>query len=161
MKVFLTTSLVLICLLGGAIHSIGQGIQVESAFYGSRDGVGVDVTSRVQRFADYGEPFRVGSETLRIDPSPNRPKTLTVVYYINGRRISETVPEGEVFYFRSGKSSSGAKGTTHLVLLSLRESLFPLTALDDKRIIVTVQSPRTGRNFFKIYKTPICCIGVP
>jgi hypothetical protein len=104
MKVFWTTSLVLICLLAGAINSIAQGIQVESAYYGSRDGVGVDVTSRVQRFADYGEPFRVGNETLRIDPSPNRPKTLTVVYSVNGRRISETVPEGEVFYFRSGGS---------------------------------------------------------
>ena len=101
MKVLWTTSLVLICLLGGAINAISQGIQVESAYYGSRDGVGVDVTSRVQRFADYGEPFRVGNETLRIDPSPNRPKTLTVVYSVNGRRISETVAEGEVFYFRN------------------------------------------------------------
>jgi hypothetical protein len=116
MKVFWTTSLVLICLLGGAINSISQGIQVESAYYGSRDGVGVDVTSRVQRFADYGEPFRVGSETLRIDPSPNHPKALTVVYYVNGRRISETVPEGEVFYFRT----SGTKGTTHTKVTKVR-----------------------------------------
>jgi hypothetical protein len=120
MKVFWTTSLVLICLLCGAINSISQGIQVESAYYGPRDGVGVDVTGRVQRFADYGEPFRVGSETLRIDPSPNRPKTLTVVYNVNGRRISETVPEGEVFYFRSGKNSSGAKGTTHTKVTKAR-----------------------------------------
>src|SRR5260370_10537227 len=81
---------------------MGQGIRVESAYYGSRDGVGADVTGRVQRFADYGEPFRVSNDTLRIDPSPNRPKTLGVVYYISGRRISETVPEGEVFYFRNG-----------------------------------------------------------
>lgn len=101
MKVFWTPSLVLLCLLFGAIDSMSQGIRVESAYYGSRDGVGLDVTRRVQRFADYGEPFRVSNDTLRIDPSPNRPKMLTVVYYVNGRRISETVPEGEVFYFRN------------------------------------------------------------
>jgi hypothetical protein len=94
--------LVLFYLVFGAINSIGQGIRVESAYYGSPDGVGVDVTGRVQRFADYGEPFRVSNDTLRIDPSPNRPKTLRVVYYVNGQRISETVPEGEVFYFRNG-----------------------------------------------------------
>lgn len=102
MKVFWTPSLVLLCLLFGAIDSMSQGIQVESAYYQSRDGVGIDVTRRVQRFADYGEPFRVSNDTLRIDPSPNRPKMLRVVYYVNGRRISETVPEGEVFYFRNG-----------------------------------------------------------
>jgi hypothetical protein len=102
MKVFWTSSLVLLNFFFGAIDSMGQGIRVESAYYGSRDGVGADVTGRVQRFADYGEPFRVSNDTLRIDPSPNRPKTLRVVYYIGGRRISETVPEGEVFYFRNG-----------------------------------------------------------
>jgi hypothetical protein len=102
MKVFWTPSLVLLYLLFGAIDSMGQGIRVESDFYRSRDGVGIDVTGRIQRFADYGEPFRVSNETLRIDPAPNRPKILTVVYYVDGRRISETVPEGEVFYFRNG-----------------------------------------------------------
>ena len=113
MKVFRATSLVLICLLGGAINSIGQGIRVESAYYGSSDGGGVDVTSRVQRFADYGEPFRVSKETLRIDPSPNRPKTLTVVYYVNGQRISETVPEGEVFYFRNIRTKRDSSHEGH------------------------------------------------
>jgi hypothetical protein len=106
MKVFCPPSLVLLYLVFGAINSIGQGIRVESAYYGSPDGVGVDVTGRVQRFADYGEPFRVSNDTLRIDPSPNRPKTLRVVYYVNGQRISETVPEGEVFYFRNGGSAN-------------------------------------------------------
>src|SRR5271165_1207380 len=101
MKVFWTPSLVLLCLFFGAIDSMGQGIRVESAFYGSRDGVGIDVARRIQRFADYGEPFRVSNDTLRIDPAPNHPKILTVVYYVDGRRISETVPEGEVFYFRN------------------------------------------------------------
>jgi hypothetical protein len=102
MKTFLTPSLMLFSLLFGAIHSMGQGIRVESAYYGSRGGAGVDVTRRVQRFADYGEPFRVSNDTFRIDPSPKRAKTLTVVYDLDGRRISETVPEGEVFYFRNG-----------------------------------------------------------
>ena len=91
----------LLCLLFGAIDSMGQDIRVESAYYGSRGG-GVDVTGRVRRFADYGEPFRVSNDTFMIDPSPRRPKTLTVVYYLNGRRFAETVPEGEVFYFRNG-----------------------------------------------------------
>jgi hypothetical protein len=102
MKVFWIPSLMLLCLLSGAIDSIGQGIRVESAYYGSRGGGGVDVTGRVQRFADYGEPFRVSNDTFRIDPAPRRAKTLTVIYYVDGRRISESAPEGEVFYFRNG-----------------------------------------------------------
>ncbi len=89
---------------------MGQGIRVESAYYGSRSGPGVDVTGRVQRFADYGEPFRVSNDTLRIDPAPKRAKTLIVVYYVNGRRISETIPEGEVFYFRNGGYAQGGPG---------------------------------------------------
>jgi hypothetical protein len=89
-------------LLLGAVDSMGQIIRVESAYYGSRGGGGVYVTGRVQRFADYGEPFRVSNDTFRIDPSPQRPKTLIVVYEVNGHRISEAVPEGEVFYFRNG-----------------------------------------------------------
>jgi hypothetical protein len=88
-------------LLFGAIESMGQGIRIESAYYGSRGG-GADVAARVQRFADYGEPFRVSNDTFRIDPSPGSPKTLTVAYYLNSRQFSETVPEGEVFYFRDG-----------------------------------------------------------
>ena len=103
MKAFWFPSLVLLFFIFGVINSMGQGIRVESAFYGSHDGRGVDVTRRVQQFADYGEPFRVSSDTLRIDPSPGRAKTLVVVYFVNGRRISETVPEGEVFYFRNGR----------------------------------------------------------
>jgi hypothetical protein len=105
MKAFCSSSMVLLFLVFGASNLMGQGIRVESAFYGSRGGasVGVDVTSRVQRFADYGEPFRVTNDTLRVDPSPDRVKALVVVYFVNGRRVSETVPEGEVFYFRDGR----------------------------------------------------------
>lgn len=95
-------SLALLCLFFGAVNSMAQDIRVESAYYGTRGGGGAYVTGRVQRFADYGEPFRVSNDTLRIDPSPNRGKTLRVVYSVNGRRFSETVPEGEVFYFRNG-----------------------------------------------------------
>ena len=97
---FWTSSLTLWCLLFGAIESMGQGIRVESAYYGSRGGGGVDVAARVQRFADYGEPFRVSNDNFGIEPSPGSPKVLTVVYYLNSRQFSETVPEGEVFYFR-------------------------------------------------------------
>ena len=85
---------------------MGQSIRVESANYGSRNGAGADVTQTVQRFADYGEPFRVNNDTLSTDPSPNDGNTLVVVYYANGQRISDAVPEGEVFYFRSGRDSN-------------------------------------------------------
>ena len=94
-------SLALLYLFFGAVNSMAQDIRVESAYYGAGGG-GAYVTGRVQRFADYGEPFRVSNDTLRIDPSPNRGKTLRVVYSVNGRRFFETVSEGEVFYFRNG-----------------------------------------------------------
>ena len=84
---------------------MGQSIRVESAYYGSRDGTSADVTQTVQRFADYGEPFRVNNDTLSTDPSPNHEKTLVVVYYANGQRISDAVSDGEVFYFRSGRDN--------------------------------------------------------
>jgi hypothetical protein len=60
---------------------------------------------QVQRFADYGEPFRVNNDTLSTDPSPNDGNTLVVVYHANGQRIFDAVPEGEVFYFRSGRDT--------------------------------------------------------
>jgi hypothetical protein len=101
MKPFRSLPLILLFLQVGVFCLMGQGIRVASAFYGSPNGVGADVTSRVQQFADYGEPFRVGKETLRIDPTPTRRKTLVVIYDLNGRRISDSVEEGDVFYFRN------------------------------------------------------------
>src|SRR6202047_3507318 len=106
MKAPWTQSLVLVFINIGIFCSMGQGIRIESAYYGAPNRIGVDVTRRVQRFADYGEPFRVGNDTLRIDPSPNHPKALVVIYEVAGRRISECVREGDVFYFRSGGESS-------------------------------------------------------
>jgi hypothetical protein len=106
MKVYWSQSLLLLLFLNvGVFCSIAQGIRIESAYYGAPKAIGVDVTRRVQRFADYGEPFRVGNDTLRIDPSPNHAKTLVVVYNVNGRRISDCVSEGDVFYFRNGGES--------------------------------------------------------
>lgn len=114
MKLYWSPSLVLFFLNIGVICSIGQGIQVESAYYGVPNRAGIDVTRRVQRFADFGEPFRVGSDTLRINPSPNRPKVLVVIYEVNGQRISDTVREGEVFYFRNGAEfGAGPEGHRH------------------------------------------------
>src|ERR1700719_5151268 len=101
-----SASLVLVFIHFGICCALGQDIRIASAYYGSPNEVGVDVTHRVQRFADYGEPFRVGNDTLRIDPSPNHPKALVVIYMVDGRRISECVREGDVFYFRSGGESS-------------------------------------------------------
>ena len=105
MKAFWSPLLALSFLLIGVLCSMGQSIRVESAYYGSQDGAGADVTQTVQRFADYGEPFRVNNDTLSVDPSPYHGKTLVVVYHANSQRISDAVPEGEVFYFRSGRDS--------------------------------------------------------
>ena len=105
MKASWSPFLVLLFLNIGVFCSIGQGIRIESAYYGLPNNVGVDVTRRVQQFADYGEPFRVGNETLRIDPSPNHAKALVVIYEVNGRRMSDCVQEGDVFYFRNGAES--------------------------------------------------------
>ncbi len=102
MRASWSLSLIWLFLHIGVFCSIGQSIRVASAYYGSPNGTGVDVTRRVQQFADYGEPFRVGNETLRIDPSPNRPKALVVIYEVNGHQISDSVREGDVFYFRNG-----------------------------------------------------------
>src|ERR1700732_3548274 len=88
MKAFGYTLSVTFILLAGVSTSVAQRVKVESAYYGTRDR-SKDVTRRVQRFADYGEPFRVSNDTLRIDPSPNHPKALVVIYVIAGRRISE------------------------------------------------------------------------
>jgi hypothetical protein len=105
MKAFWSPLLPLSFLLIGVLCSMGQSIRVQSAYYGSRDGAGADVTQTVQRFADYGEPFRVNNDTLSTDPSPNHGKTLVVVYHANGQRISDALPEGEVFYLRSRRDS--------------------------------------------------------
>ena len=105
MKASWSPLLALSLLLIGVLCSMGQSSRVQLAYYGSRDGAGADVTQTVQRFADYGEPFRVNNDTLSTDPSPNDGNTLVVVYHANGQRISDAVPEGEVFYFRSGRDT--------------------------------------------------------
>jgi hypothetical protein len=107
MKPYWSLPLILVFLQVGLFCSIGQGIRITSAYYGSPNAAGVDVTRRVQQFADYGEPFRVGKETLRIDPSPNRRKSLVVIYEVNGQKISDCVPECDVFYFRNHRELSG------------------------------------------------------
>jgi hypothetical protein len=91
----------LILLNIGANFAIGQGIRVRSAYYGPSNGAGIDVRRQVQHFADYGEPFRVGSDSLRIDINSDQPCILVVMYELNGQQISERVREGDVFYFRN------------------------------------------------------------
>jgi hypothetical protein len=105
MKPYWTLLLILLFLQVGVFCSNGQGIRVASAYYGSPKRVGVDVTRRVQQFADYGEPFRVGKETLRTDPYPNHRKILVVIYQLNGRQFSDSVEEGDVFYFKSARET--------------------------------------------------------
>jgi hypothetical protein len=110
MKVSWSPVLVLLFFNIGITCSLGQRIEIESAYYGVPNRAGVDVTRRVQRFADFGEPFRVGKDTLKVDPDTDRSKVLVVNYEVSGRRISDSVREGEVFYFRNGtEAHAGAK----------------------------------------------------
>jgi hypothetical protein len=121
MKPYSSLALTLLFLHLGLFCSIGQAIRVASAYYGSPNGSSVDVTRRVQQFADYGEPFRVGKETLRIDPSPKHRKALVVIYEVSGRRISDTVLEGDVFYFRNAEETHG---DWHKPVLRIKKALY-------------------------------------
>ena len=96
-------------LLGAVSSSLAQRIKIESAYYGTPER-GRNVTANVQRFADYGEPFRVSNDTFRMDPAPGQVKALVVVYYVEGRRMKETVREGAVFYFRGGGYADAGPG---------------------------------------------------
>ncbi len=87
----------------GASLAIGQEIRVRTAYYGPSDGPSVDVRREVKHFAEYGEPFRVGSDSLRIDIRTNLPCVLVVKYELNGQLITERVREGDVFYFRNAR----------------------------------------------------------
>jgi hypothetical protein len=103
--IFSVTFILLACISS----SLAQRIMVESAYYGAPDR-GRDVTAHVQRFADYGEPFRVSNDTFRMDPAPGQPKRLVVVYSVEGRRIRDSVNEGDVFYFRGGGYADAGPG---------------------------------------------------
>jgi len=109
MKVFGHTLAAIFILLAAASPSLAQRINVESAYYGT-SARSRDVTGRVQRFADFGEPFRVSNDTFRMDPVPGQRKTLVVVYNVKGRRITDSVEEGDVFYFRAGGYAESGPG---------------------------------------------------
>ena len=109
MKVFGYTLAVIFVLLAAVSPSLAQSINVVSAYYGT-SARSRDVTGRVQRFADFGEPFRVSNDTFRMDPVPGQKKTLVVVYNVEGRRITDSVEEGDVFYFRGGRYADAVPG---------------------------------------------------
>jgi hypothetical protein len=109
MKVFGYTLAVIFVLLAAVCPSLAQSINVVSAYYGT-SARSRDVTGRVQRFADFGEPFRVSNDTFRMDPVPGQKKTLVVVYNVEGRRITDSVEEGDVFYFRGGRYADAVPG---------------------------------------------------
>ena len=109
MKVFGYTLVAIFILLATVSPSLAQTINVESAYYGT-SARSRDVTGRVQRFADFGEPFRVSNDTFRMDPVPGQKKTLVVVYNVEGRRITDSVEEGDVFYFRGGRYADAGPG---------------------------------------------------
>jgi hypothetical protein len=96
-------AIALLLLSIGANSAFGQAIRVRSAYYGPSNRVGMNVRRQVQHFADYGEPFRVESDTLGSDSNSEQPCVLVVEYELNGRRISERVREGDVFYFRNAR----------------------------------------------------------
>ena len=117
MKLFGYTVSVIFFLLAYSLDASAQRIKVESASYGTVER-NRDVTDQVQRFADFGEPFRVSNDTFRMDPAPGQKKTLSVVYTVEGQRTSDRIQEGDVFYFRSGKyadTGSGYNGILHVV----------------------------------------------
>jgi hypothetical protein len=109
MKVFGYALAVAFILLATVSLSPAQSINVVSAYYGT-SARSRDVTGRVQRFADFGEPFRVSNDTFRMDPVPGQKKTLVVVYDVGGRRITDRVEEGDVFYFRGGGYADAGPG---------------------------------------------------
>jgi hypothetical protein len=109
MKVSGCTLAVIFILLAAASPSLAQSINVESAYYGT-SARSRNVTGRVQRFADFGEPFRVSNDTFHMDPVPGQKKTLVVVYNVKGRRITDSVEEGDVFYFRGGGYTDAGPG---------------------------------------------------
>src|SRR6266446_7182760 len=88
MKAFGSIFPVTFILLACISSSLAQRIMIESAYYGAPDR-GRNVTADVQRFADYGEPFRVSNDTFRMDPAPGQTKRLVVVYGVGGRRIKD------------------------------------------------------------------------
>jgi hypothetical protein len=98
---------VLLMVLAFASSAVAQRIYVESAYYGTRNRGGMDVTREVQRFARRGDPFRVSNELFGYDPSPTHQKTLVVVYVVDGRRYRTSTDEGDVFYFRGGGYEEG------------------------------------------------------
>jgi hypothetical protein len=109
MKAFGSIFPVTFILLACISSSLAQRIMVESAYYGAPDR-GRNVTADVQRFADYGEPFRVSNDTFRMDPAPGQTKRLVVVYSVGGRRIRDSINEGDVFYFRGGGYADAGPG---------------------------------------------------
>jgi hypothetical protein len=109
MKSFGYSLSVLLILLAGVSSSLAQQIIVESARYGTSER-SKNVARRVQRFADYGEPFRVSNDTFQLDPAPGQRKFLVVVYRVGGRQTSDKVQEGNVFYFRGGRYADAGPG---------------------------------------------------
>jgi len=109
MKVFGYIFSVIFLFLADVSSSLAQRIKVESAYYGAPDR-GRNVTAHVQRFADYGEPFRVSNDTFRMDPAPGQMKRLIVVYTVEGRRIRDSANEGDVFYFGGGRYADAGPG---------------------------------------------------
>ena len=66
MRAYWAPILALLVLNIGVNFAIGQGIQVRSAYYGPLNRVGIDVTRRVQRFADYGAGRPLGTVSEEI-----------------------------------------------------------------------------------------------
>ena len=72
--------------------------EVEVALYGQNDHF-VDVTRRVEMARREGElDLLVNNENLGVDPLPNVPKRLVVLFRIGERRFGVSVPENEHLY---------------------------------------------------------------
>ncbi|HWR35061.1 MAG TPA: DUF3011 domain-containing protein [Clostridia bacterium] len=74
-----------------------SGLQINRAIYGA-DGRNADVTSRLNSFLQNNNQInlQVTNQNMGGDPAPNKRKTLTVDYMMNGRNERATVRENEM-----------------------------------------------------------------
>lgn len=97
---------------------IASGLQIQKAEYGYT-GNYTDVTDAVQNYISNGSiDITVGFKAVGIpDPNPNKQKTLTVDYSINGAKNSANIVDGKQFKVSAppADSAGGANPAQHVM----------------------------------------------